>query len=243
MTDHRIDARMHEVLDGCATEADRAALERDLAADPALRARYEELSGLFSNLGRIPMTDPPADLHEELMRSIERERARPTAPGWMESLADAFRSRPIPAFAMSLVSVAAVGLLLYAGSRQGTPVAGDLPITGSMTPARAEIAALQAGDASVEIRLTRMGATLKLDIEGSAGSEASLVLEYDARSWSPAPAGHWSEVMPGVLSLSLEGTVRTHVRLEHRGETEPVLTAILRSPNEETRIHLPLEVQ
>jgi hypothetical protein len=50
---------MHAVLDGEATPADRARLDKLVAADPAARLEYEDLRQLFDTLRRVPERDPP----------------------------------------------------------------------------------------------------------------------------------------------------------------------------------------
>lgn len=230
MSHDRFDARINEVLDGAASAADRAALEREMSADPELRRRFDALRSLFDTLGGIQMSDPPADLHDDIVRSIERENARPAAPGWMESLAMAFRSRPIPAYAMTLVSVAAVGLLLYAASRQPANVT-DLPVTATMAPAAPAAATLAAGDARLEIRTAWSGSELVITVTGEAPSGARLALRYDEASWTPAAPD-------GSPELSVQGSVQSEMRLALAGATvTPIhLNAETSAGNKEIRL-------
>ncbi|MGE5115439.1 MAG: anti-sigma factor family protein [Betaproteobacteria bacterium] len=55
-------AAMHAVLDGEASAAEREALHRALAGDPALRAEFEALSRLFEALDALPPAHPPEGL-------------------------------------------------------------------------------------------------------------------------------------------------------------------------------------
>src|SRR5215469_3451541 len=61
---------MHAVLDGEATAGERRALERELAADPAARARFDELRELFDGLERIPKAYPPEGLVAWVMANV-----------------------------------------------------------------------------------------------------------------------------------------------------------------------------
>jgi hypothetical protein len=53
---------MHAVLDGEATPAEAAELERQLAASPAARAEFEQLRHLFDDLAGVPARHPPEGL-------------------------------------------------------------------------------------------------------------------------------------------------------------------------------------
>jgi len=61
---------MHAVLDDEATAGERRALERELAADPAARARFDELRELFDGLERIPKAYPPEGLVAWVMANV-----------------------------------------------------------------------------------------------------------------------------------------------------------------------------
>ena len=62
-----IDELMHAVLDGEASEPQARELERALAADPAAKARFEELKRLFMALEGVPEATPPADIVERIL--------------------------------------------------------------------------------------------------------------------------------------------------------------------------------
>src|SRR5215472_7565545 len=61
---------MHAVLDDEATPGERRALERELAADPAAQARFDELRELFDGLERIPKAYPPEGLVAWVMANV-----------------------------------------------------------------------------------------------------------------------------------------------------------------------------
>ena len=82
MNDHDLDHRMQAVLDGEATPEEAGAIERLLAADPAARARFEDLTRLFRDLGKVPRVQPPDGFGPAVM---ERVALRPPRrAGWRQ---------------------------------------------------------------------------------------------------------------------------------------------------------------
>ena len=76
---------MHAVLDGEATAAQKRALERQLASDPAARSEFDALRGIFSELEALPPADPPEGLVAAVMaelparlETVERKPRRET---------------------------------------------------------------------------------------------------------------------------------------------------------------------
>jgi anti-sigma factor RsiW len=57
-----LDQLMHAVLDGEATPAEASELDRQLAADPAARERFDDLKWLFDGFRRVPKAFPPEGL-------------------------------------------------------------------------------------------------------------------------------------------------------------------------------------
>jgi len=72
-----LDRLMTVVLDGEASPDEVAALERELAADAALRERYDGWRGLFDALGRLPASHPPEGLVASVMANIPPNGAPP----------------------------------------------------------------------------------------------------------------------------------------------------------------------
>jgi hypothetical protein len=75
---------MNRVLDGAATEPERADLDRVLASSPPALAHYEELGRLVSRLDAVPMVEPPAALHPRVVSAVDASgirHARTHAPG------------------------------------------------------------------------------------------------------------------------------------------------------------------
>ena len=61
---------MHAVLDGEATAGESAELTRLLAADPAVRAEFEDLQRLFEGLKAVPRLFPPEGLVYSVMAAL-----------------------------------------------------------------------------------------------------------------------------------------------------------------------------
>src|SRR5215468_5636891 len=69
---------MHLVLDGEATPGERRELDSLLAADPAARARFNELRELFDGLSRIPKAYPPEGLVAWVMANVNIRQIGPS---------------------------------------------------------------------------------------------------------------------------------------------------------------------
>ena len=77
MQAHESDRLMTLVLDGEATPDETARLERELASDPALRARYAAWQGLFDTMRRLPPVHPPEGLVAHVLANIPHSGAPP----------------------------------------------------------------------------------------------------------------------------------------------------------------------
>src|SRR5512140_2614625 len=74
---HSLDALFHAVLDGEASAAPRAELDRRIEDDPAARARFEEVQRVFALLEAVPDVDPPAGLVESILGRARLRGSRP----------------------------------------------------------------------------------------------------------------------------------------------------------------------
>jgi len=68
---------MNAVLDDEATAAERAELERLLAAEPAARVQYDELRRLFDALSRVAPLEPRAGFADQVVGALRRTSAKP----------------------------------------------------------------------------------------------------------------------------------------------------------------------
>lgn len=239
MTNPSIEQIMHDVLDGVADAQTRAQLEARLAAEPELRERYQALEHMFETLNRIPMHDAPADLHAGLMRRINTESRSPRIPGWVASLSGAFRARPVPAFAMAVVTIAALALVLWTGLQQRAPLLPDatLPVTGTLAPpAPAAVATLKSGDARITLRILRDAGMLSVRIEGEAPAGASLELGADANDIAtPDLEGTGAQltaagIETGRAQIQLNGHVQAQLHFGAWPESAERINATLVTP-------------
>ena len=70
---------LQEVLDGTASDGERARLESWLKSNPAGRDRRTELEILFRELSAVSPAPVPADLRERVIDEIRRRAARPAS--------------------------------------------------------------------------------------------------------------------------------------------------------------------
>ena len=95
---------MHTVLDGEATEAQKRALERQLASDPRARAEFDALRVLFSEIRALPPAHPPeglaaavmADLPSVQLSSSSRVIGGTSEPPYTNAASRSPRSWPFP---------------------------------------------------------------------------------------------------------------------------------------------------
>ena len=67
---------MHAVLDGEAGPGEAGELERLLAADPAAKARFDDLKRLFDGLAAVPKAFPPEGLVASVMAALPHQAPR-----------------------------------------------------------------------------------------------------------------------------------------------------------------------
>ena len=79
MNKTQLTERMHLVLDGEATPAEAQALEREIAGNPAARAQFERLRGLFTSIAAIPPAHPPEGLVAAVMAALPADAPGPSA--------------------------------------------------------------------------------------------------------------------------------------------------------------------
>ena len=84
---------MHAVLDGEASAAEAATLQRLLVADPAARAEFEALQHLFSGLASVPQRQPPEGLVAAVNAALDARqpalRQQPQLSLWSRVFASA----------------------------------------------------------------------------------------------------------------------------------------------------------
>ena len=129
MISERHEQLIHDVLEGDASPAQCAELERLGAADPESRARYGELSGVFCLLSEAHEPGVPGDLHGGIMRAIAAEpshRARVHRPLW----------NLLPLFGAFAGGAVAAVLIIVPTLRERTSdlLGNRAPVSGTMAP-------------------------------------------------------------------------------------------------------------
>jgi hypothetical protein len=199
-----LDDLIQRALEGEVTADERTRLEARLAAEPAARIRYDELSRAFEALGSVPLAEPPAGMRDEVMRAV-----RGAAPAWAAASARAGRSmaapRPArragrPAFAwlriaLPLAAGAAAALVLIA-NWQGSPWrTGGERVSGTMSGLRSTDALrLGEGASAVLVRWNPSRAGFELRLQ-AGDTPVQVVLEtptagatLSLASAAPAPS-------------------------------------------------------
>lgn len=170
---------IQEAVDGTISDADRARLEALIAADPAVRREYEQLTGTAALLDAESSINTPDNFKRDVMNQIDPHRYTPQAPkrpssraGGTPSLWQRLFANPgyAVAFAMGLV----VGLATWAlldETGQG-PVTGDLQ--GAMGIVAPESGTLVE---TIEIDAPGLSGTIAVRADG-----ARVILYSDIRS-------------------------------------------------------------
>ncbi|HXV12681.1 MAG TPA: hypothetical protein VEC56_00615 [Candidatus Krumholzibacteria bacterium] len=116
---------MNRVLDGAATEPERADLDRILTSSPEAHAHYDHLRRLVSRLDSVPMVDPPAELYPRVVSAVDASGIRHARSheehGFWAWLRHAF-APPGLRYASTFGLGLAAGAFVLALVRPGTPV-------------------------------------------------------------------------------------------------------------------------
>ena len=80
------DSLMNAVLDGDASAAQRAELDRLLASDPALRSKFESLQQVVNLLAAVPYVEPPANLVESILARAKPQKSSRGSPATSHQL-------------------------------------------------------------------------------------------------------------------------------------------------------------
>jgi len=167
---------MNRVLDGAATEPERADLDRTLAASPEARAHYEAMGRLVRRLDSVPMADPPAHLHPRVVSAIDSVGVRPSVwqkeePGffgWLHRAIGRQGLRYASTFGLGLAAGAVILAVVRPQPVDPSQVSGTLAAlsaSGSMPVAVPEAGV--AGSVAVLDRGPVTQVRLKVDAEGT----------------------------------------------------------------------------
>jgi hypothetical protein len=214
MIDPKTTDLMNRVLDGDATESERAHLDRYLAAHPEARTHYDEFSRLVQRLDSHPLADPPPVLHSHIMAAVEdhgsarshaaAHRDDPHGRGFAAWVAGVFsppRLRVATTFGLGL----ATGAFLLAALHFGRSGAWDASrvdpsqLTGTITkPERPDLTSargpIRVGAIAPAKPTQGLGCSADVWQEGSetvvevwirASEPIAWSLRYDADRWVP----------------------------------------------------------
>ncbi|MBM4353030.1 MAG: hypothetical protein FJ109_04425, partial [Deltaproteobacteria bacterium] len=124
ITGHEPDIEVVDYLYGEMTPEHRAAFERRLQDEPALKAEVARLQALKIRLDGLPSSEPPPELVERVLAEAHaacRRRERQET-GWLDRLAESLRwlVRPQAGIALAAMLVVAVGIYMAREAKQPT---------------------------------------------------------------------------------------------------------------------------
>ena len=110
MIDPKTIELMNRVLDGAATEPERADLDRILTSSPEANKHYEELGRLVRRLDSVPLDEPPATLQPRVFEGVERTGIHYSAKSHGDAGFMAWFKRLIPISPLRYASTFGLGL-------------------------------------------------------------------------------------------------------------------------------------
>ncbi len=175
MIDPKTIELMNRVLDGAATEPERAELDRAVTSSPEVRAHFDALSRMVQRLDAVPMVEPPTTLHPRIVDALDASPPHATkrAGGdggfvwWIRNLLPTPALRYGSTFGLGIAAGAVAIAMLrpgvsvdpnqVAGTMASPPsgnpaAAGVLPVSAPQAGISAAVAVLDRGD-SRELRL------------------------------------------------------------------------------------------
>jgi anti-sigma factor RsiW len=200
---------LHAEIDGELDEHQRARLSRALLADPALRARREELRRLAEALDWIPDAEPPAGLVEAVIAALPQSQRRAVLHSGASST-----WRQVAMIAALLAAGAVIYAVVDSRAPPMNEVAGTL--TGARPPAVLDSARVADGPVHGRVLLTRGDAGIALELDVSATTPVEVLVmragemlrtvEVSGRRASPLVVS-----LPGVAADGMPVEVRFRV--------------------------------
>ena len=185
MNIERVDGLADSVLDGVASDEERAELERLVAGDAEARARVAERRELFETLRRVPAPLPPDDLRDAIMATIRSEMQPPRrhseTPNWRSFLA----RRPLLGWSYAVAAGLVIGSLATLGvlGKMGREPDRNAPIAGTMAaPAGAEQGLdhgrLDLPGGGLEAQTGSIGRRVRLRLEARASAPFEITIAF-----------------------------------------------------------------
>lgn len=225
MNDDEFDRLLDSVLDGSATEDERIALERNMAAHPEMEMRRESRKEVFATLHGGPWPEVPEGMRERILAAV-REPEQP-APAWRRALGSLVARRP----ALSLAYAGALGLV--AGSILSLIAVGvigrdgrEAPVSGTMSPpAQHEPAVLarsviELESVHIDVKTWRDGDAVRLAVEAQGSGPLDLALAFEPaelRLMSVVPPDDPAatvNVAAGKIEVAVPAPTRFELRLQ-----------------------------
>jgi hypothetical protein len=200
--------RMESLFEHPGDPRERARMEAMVAADPALRARWDDLQPVLEPLAAARLEPLPAGLHATLIETARasetRGRAQREGESWFSFIRAAIQARPAFALGGAVaagIAIGAIGIGLLFGPlrgpggllESGVHTGQDLaPSTSASLPPIADASAITALDLDdTHVKLTAL----------HGGPEGRVIVRLEARGEAP-PAVVTLAWDPAALRLS-----------------------------------------
>jgi len=223
-------------IDGENSPGESAELQRQIDADPELRARAERLQGLSRSLASVGQEDAPPGIIGDVMRSIRAKSARITG-GWIDDWRSAFARRPALGYALSLAAGIILGALgLGALDPSAYQIRDDRAVGTILPPGRlgsfrqVDRRELASPGVRGEAVISRGETTLQADLHFESNRSVQITLEFDANSFTPLgfgrsiPAEGSVVLEPGRVRFAHSGAGSYQVFLGLKGPASPPIS-------------------
>jgi hypothetical protein len=192
-------------LDGCASEAERAAVAERMAVDPAARDDKRRLEALVATLGAVQPVSPPAGMVAEIMRRVRSDREASSRSLWDRVRVAWSSSRHVLPYAYAAAAGAALCFVAIQSFGSGAPfgrAVSSVDAVGTMEaplPFGARTVPLEAGDVHGTVRVRGEKGGDALDVEFQNPSPVDVFVRFDPSEASLAgisdPAGGLDRVV------------------------------------------------
>lgn len=229
---------IQDVLEGEATVAQTAELKQLLETSVEFRARYEEMGDVFRMLSESPAVDPPAGMHDDIVRAIAAEsRHVASAPRTAR-----VRARGLaPVFGAFLAGAAAAALVVVSVMRGpgANPSMNGAPESGTMAPVEPAQGTLvsresiDAGGGRVDLVSRRAGSEAWLEVHARLARPVDVEFEFPSDGLGLTGV-RWSRPSAGRLTVNTG-----HVALGGMATADVVLTFIVHGASDApVRVHV-----
>jgi hypothetical protein len=248
MNRDQFEERVESLFENPADSHERARIEAMVAADPALRARWDELQPALESLAGAGLEPLPPGLHVTLVETaraaeparVPEARGTSHAASWLSFVRAAIEVRPAFALGGAVaagIAIGAIGLGLLIGPPGGSPDGGLRAARGLAPSTSASLPPVPDAVATTTLEVGGSHVTLT----ARRGSGAEVIVRVEARedgpavvtlAWDPAVL-RWSGARWEGSAPTFEPAAgRLRLPLEAPGENEWVFSE--RSPGQHT---------